>query len=66
MLVEQGLQTQTDLDIRAFILAQGAVQNVGQRYNSAPLWQRPDMNRAILTTSKETWREFMSHLEKNI
>lgn len=44
MLVEQGLQTQTDLDIRAFILAQGAVQNVGQRYNSAPLWQRPDMN----------------------
>ncbi len=44
-------QIQTDLAISMFFLARGALQYVGHGYNSAPLWQCPDMHRAILTTS---------------
>lgn len=50
-------QIQTDLHISAFILAQGGVQYVWQWNNSTPLWQCPDMHRAILTTSIEREEE---------
>lgn len=45
-----------NLDISAFILAGRAAFYVWQRYSGTPLRQRPDIHRAILTTSTEKER----------